>query len=315
MLNMKSKILKILKTEKNIVSGETLSRHLKISRVSIWKHIGKLKEFGYHIDSTPKGYRLINAPDVLYPWEFPGRESKIHYFDEVASTMDIAKNLARNDCPDFTVVIAGSQNKGRGRLKRTWLSSEGGLYFTIVLRPQMPPVLSSKVGFAAAMILARTLRRMFDIEAMVKWPNDILVGGMKISGMLSEMEAEADMVSFINIGIGINVNNDPTKSEPMASSLRNIIGREISRKELLTKFLNEFESYINSSYLDVVISEWKKYSVTLNSYVKIITAQEVSEGLAIDVDENGALILKLDNGSFKKILYGDCFHVDNRSKP
>ena len=307
---MKSKILKILRAERNIVSGVTLSRHLKISRVSIWKHIGKLKEFGYHIESTPKGYRLISAPDVLYPWEFPDRESKIHYFDEVASTMDIAKNLARNDCPDFTVVIAGSQNEGRGRLKRTWLSSAGGLYFTIVLRPQMPPVLSSRVGFAASMILARSLRRMFDIEAVVKWPNDILVGSMKISGMLSEMEAEADMVSFINIGIGINVNNDPTKSEPMASSLRNILGRKISRKQLLSKFLNEFESYINSSDLDFVISEWKKYSVTLDNYVKIITAQEVSEGLAVDVDENGALILKLDNGSTKKILYGDCFHVD-----
>jgi BirA family biotin operon repressor/biotin-[acetyl-CoA-carboxylase] ligase len=307
---MKSKILNILRKEKRIVSGETLSRHLKISRVSIWKHIGKLKEFGYQIESTPKGYRLISSPDVLYPWEFPGRESKIHYFEEIESTMDIAKNLARNDCPDFTVVIAGSQNRGRGRLKRTWLSSAGGLYFTIVLRPQMPPVLSSRVGFAAAMILAKTLRRRFDIEAVVKWPNDILVDGKKISGMLSEMEAEADMVSFINIGIGINVNNDPGKSEPMATSLRNILGRKIPKKPLLSGFLNEFESYINSSDLDLVVSEWKKYSVTLNSYVKIITGQEVSEGLALDVDENGALLLRLDNGSIKKILHGDCFHVD-----
>lgn len=307
---MKSKILNILRKEKSIVSGETLSRHLKISRVSIWKHIGKLKEFGYQIESTPKGYRLISSPDVLYPWEFPGRESKIHYFEEVESTMDIAKNLARNDCSDFTVVIAGSQNRGRGRLKRTWLSSAGGLYFTIVLRPQMPPVLSSRVGFAAAMILAKTLRRRFDIEAVVKWPNDILVDGKKISGMLSEMEAEADMVSFINVGIGINVNNDPEKSEPMATSLRNILGRKIPKKPLLSEFLDEFESYINHSDLDLVVSEWKKYSVTLNNYVKIITAQEVSEGLALDVDENGALILRLDNGSIKKILHGDCFHVN-----
>ena len=307
---MKSKILNILRTEKTIVSGETLSRHLKISRVSIWKHIGKLKELGYQIESTPKGYRLINSSDLLHPWEFPGRESKIHYFDEVESTMDIAKNLARNDCSDFTVVIAGSQNQGRGRLKRTWLSSAGGLYFTIVVRPQMPPVLSSRVGFAASMILARTLRRMFDIEAVVKWPNDILVGGKKISGMLSEMEAEADMVSFINIGIGINVNNDPTNSEPMATSLRHILGKKISRKSLLSEFLDEFEGYIDSSDLDLVVAEWKKYSVTLNRYVKIITAQEVSEGLAVDVDENGALILELNNGSTKKILYGDCFHVD-----
>lgn len=307
---MKSHILKILSTEKNIVSGVKLSDHLGVSRVSVWKHISRLKDFGYNIESSPKGYKLVSSPDTLYPWEFPDRESKIHYFDEVTSTMDIAKDLAGKDCPDFTVVIAGRQKKGRGRLKRIWLSSEGGLYFTIVLRPRITPVLSSRISFAASMILAGTLRRMFNIDAMVKWPNDILVDGMKISGILSEMEAEADMITYINIGIGINVNNDPTMSEPVASSLKKILGREISRKQLLSKFLDEFETELNSTDLDNVISEWKKYSVTLNRRVKIVTAHEVSEGLAVDVDENGVLLLKLDNGSIKKILYGDCFHED-----
>jgi BirA family biotin operon repressor/biotin-[acetyl-CoA-carboxylase] ligase len=311
---MKGQILKILRAERAAVSGEMLSSQLGVSRVSIWKHIKKLQEFGYDIKATSKGYRLISAPDVTYPWEFANRESKTHYFDEVTSTMDIARDLARKDCPHFTVVIAGCQKKGRGRLKRVWLSSEGGLYFTVVLRPQIPPVLSSRVNFAASMIMARTLRRMFKIDARVKWPNDILVDDRKLSGMLSEMEAEADMITFINIGMGINVNNDPTSNEPMAISIKEILGKEIPRKQLLSEFLDEFENRLNNASLDNVISEWKRYTVNLNRRVRIVTTRDVSEGLAMDVDENGALVLKLADGSFKKVIYGDCFHEDKSSK-
>lgn len=306
---MKGKILKILKAEQGVVSGEAISSELGISRVSVWKHLQKLQEFGYNIDASPMGYRLISSPDVLFPWEFPDREKKIHFFSEVTSTMDIARDFARKGCPHFTVVIAGCQNRGRGRLKRTWLSSQGGLYFTTILRPQISPVLSLRVNFAASLILAQTLNNMFDINARVKWPNDILVDGRKISGILSEIEAEADIVSFINVGIGININNDPTDSEPKAVSLKQLSGSEISRKRLLSDFLDNFENCINSKALDNIIQEWKKYTVTLNRYVKIVTHHEVLEGIAVDLDENGALTLELDDGSTKKVLYGDCFHL------
>ncbi len=309
---MKGKILNILRDEKNIVSGEILSDRLGISRVSIWKHIKKLREIGYPIEATSKGYCLISTPDVLYPWEFGDRESKIHYFDAVDSTMDVARELARNNCPHFTVVIAGRQTKGRGRLKRTWLSLEGGLYFSMILRPKIPPALSSRVNFAASMILARTLRKMFEIDAMVKWPNDILIDGRKVSGLLSEMEAETDRVRFINVGVGINVNNDPAVGEPMAISLKKILGRKISRRALLSEFLNSFESRLNHGTLENVVFEWKKYAETLNRQVRIVTNREISEGLAIDVDKNGALILKLADGSLKKITHGDCFHEEKR---
>ena len=305
---MKGQILKILKAETEIVSGEILSARLGISRVSVWKHIKKLQEVGYKIEATPKGYLFISAPDALYPWEFGEKEHNIHYFDEVDSTMDIARDLARKQCPHFTVVIAGRQKKGRGRLKRSWLSSEGGLYFTIVVRPKIPPVLSSRVNFAASMILAQTLRNMFNINAMVKWPNDVLVDGKKISGILSEMEAEIDRVSFISIGLGINVNNDPTPYEPMATSLKKILGKEVPRMKVLKAFLDHFEDAVNDAEFDNVVSEWKRYAETLNRHVRIVTSHEVSEGLAVDVDDNGALILKLADGSVKKIIYGDCFH-------
>ena len=305
---MKGKILKILRSENDVVSGETLSSHLGISRVSIWKHMKRLQDVGYDIQATPKGYRLINDPDVLFPWEFGDRELNVHYFDEVTSTMDVAGNLARNDSPHFTVVIAGRQSKGRGRLKRTWLSSEGGLYFTIILRPQIPPAFISRINFAASMIFAQTLHSMFHIDARVKWPNDILVNEKKVAGLLSEMEAETDMVTFINIGMGVNVNNDPTPREPMAVSLKKVLGRNISRKQLLSKFLDEFENRLNTDTLDNIISEWKSYTSTIGRQVKIVTTRDEFKGIAMDVDDTGALMLKLADGSIRKIIYGDCFY-------
>jgi BirA family biotin operon repressor/biotin-[acetyl-CoA-carboxylase] ligase len=304
----KGQLLKELRSQGDIVSGEQLSAILGISRVSVWKHIHKLQEFGYHILTTPNGYRLMDSPDIPFPWEFSDRGFNILYYPEVTSTMDTAKDLARKNCPDFTVVVAGRQTKGRGRLKRRWLSDDGGLYFTMVVRPDIPVLLSSRVNFLASLTLARVLREMLQIDAAVKWPNDILVDGRKVSGMLSELEAETDRVLFINIGMGINVNNDPSVVEPGASSLKKITGREISKKMLLARFLAEFEKRLRKAELENVISEWKKVTVTLNRRVKIVTHKEVSEGLAVDVEEDGALVLELADGTRKKIVYGDCFH-------
>ena len=304
----KGQLLKELRSQREIISGEKLSATLGISRVSVWKHIHKLQEFGYDIMSSPNGYRLIESPDIPFPWEFADGGFNILYYPELPSTMDTAKNLARKNCPDFTVVIAGRQTRGRGRLKRQWLSDDGGLYFTMVLRPDIPVLLSSRVNFLASLTLARVLRELFQIDAAVKWPNDILVAGRKISGMLSELEAESDRVLFINIGMGINVNNDPSVVEPGASSIKKITGREISKKMLLARFLDEFEKHLKTVELKNVISEWKKYTVTLNRQVKIVTHKEVSEGLAVDVEQDGALVLELADGSRKKVVYGDCFH-------
>jgi len=305
---MKGKILTEFRSRKDIVSGEYLSSILGISRVSVWKHIHKLQELGYQILSSASGYQLIDSPDVLYPWEFPDREARIHYFSELASTMDTAKELARKSCPDFTVVIAGRQTSGRGRLNRQWVSDDGGLYFTMVLRPNIPVALSSRMNFLASLTMAYILREMYQIEAAVKWPNDILVNERKLCGMLSELEAEADRVFFINIGMGVNVNNDPTGIEPGAISLKNILGREISRIRLLSSFLDEFEDRLKNVDFENVISEWKQYTVTLRRQVRIVTQREVSEGQALDVDDNGALVIELADGTQKTIVYGDCFH-------
>jgi len=304
---MKGRIIEALRAGNGIVSGQELSRTLGVSRVSVWKHIRNLQKCGYPIAATAKGYRLSGALDALFPWEFRGRESRIHYFPEVTSTMEVAKEMARKGYPHFTVVIAGRQQQGRGRLRRVWLADEGGLYFTMVLRPPVPTALAPRINFLAALVLAKTLNHLYRIDAKVKWPNDILVDGKKIAGMLSEMEAESDRVTFINMGIGVNVNNDPSDREPAATSLKKIFAKEFSRKTLLIDFLDAFESRLESLSLDAVIAEWKRYTLTLGRFVKIVTIRETVEGIAEDVDENGALLLRLEDGSIKKIVSGDCF--------
>jgi BirA family biotin operon repressor/biotin-[acetyl-CoA-carboxylase] ligase len=222
--------------------------------------------------------------------------------------MDIARDLAQKGCPDFTVVITELQSKGRGRMQRVWQSEQGGLYFTIVLRPDMAPSKSFRINFAASLVLAAVLQKLFHIDARVKWPNDILVDNMKICGMLSEMEAEAGKLSFVNLGIGVNVNNDPGEHEQRATSIKKCIGKTVSRRNLLSCFLDEFEKRIAGRSLDNIISQWKKASVTLGKRVRVVTVQDTLEGLAIDVDENGTLILKQKDGTVKQVIYGDCFH-------
>ena len=307
-VHMKRRIIEKLREKDRAVSGQTLSAQLGISRVSIWKHLQQLQALGYKITSSAKGYHLKVSPDVPFPWEFPERDSKIIYHTQLASTMDAAKELARKGCPDFTTVIAGRQTSGRGRLDRQWSSEKGGLYFTMVLRPDLPPVLSFRVSFLASLTLAEILNEMFGTDVRVKWPNDLLVDECKICGMLAELEAEADRVTFINIGIGLNVNNNPPSVEPAATSLRAILGRRVQQKEILSRFLDSFEAQMQAAAYNDVIERWKQFTVTLDRHVRVVTTREVFTGKAVDVDDTGALILKCSNGTLKTIRYGDCFH-------
>lgn len=310
---MKAAILDILRREKAFCSGETLSRELGVSRVTVWKHIQSLQALGYAVTSGPKGYRLTGIPDLLLPWEFPGREDRVHYHEELDSTMDAARRLARNGCPAGTVVIAGRQTRGRGRMARDWQSDEGGLYMTLVLRPELAVLESPKVCFAASLELARTLREAFGVDAAVKWPNDLLVDERKLAGMLSEMEADGDLVRFVNIGVGINVNNDPPAALS-AVSLKQLLGREVSRRDLLAAFLERLEPRLRpdslAETLDGVVAEWKAFTVTLNREVRVQTLRETVRGTAVDVDADGALMLRTSDGDIRRIVFGDCFHTE-----
>jgi BirA family transcriptional regulator, biotin operon repressor / biotin---[acetyl-CoA-carboxylase] ligase len=305
---IKRKILRILRQDQKATAESLLCREVRITPESLRKQILELQESGYEIRTTGNGFQLIHEPDNPYPWEFPGRESFIHYYKELSSTMDVAREMAGKGCPDFTVIISEFQRIGRGRLQRTWHSDAGGLYFTIVLRPKLAPVHSHRINFAASLVLAKVLQQLFHVDAKVKWPNDILVNNLKLSGMLSEMGVEADKLSYVNIGIGINVNNDPTGKEPNAVSLKKLLGTSIDRRKLLSSFLDSFQTAISGSLLENIIPQWKQYTMTIGRQVKIVTIKESYEGFARDINENGALILEQKDGSLIEVIYGDCFH-------
>lgn len=307
-MDTKQTIYNLLNRADEVVSGETLSAELGVSRVSVWKHVQGLVKSGVSIVSSPKGYRLTRDPDSLVPWAFDAWQDRIHYFQETGSTMDEAMVLARRGCVDFSVVVAQRQTHGRGRMQRTWLSADGGLYFTVVVRPDIPMMLAGLVNLAAAVVMAKLLRSLYQVEACLKWPNDILVGNHKLCGLLSQMEAEGDQVAHMNIGVGLNVNNAPETEAPMAISLKALLGRPVPRREILVAFLNLFENRMSTFDPDAVISEWKSNNVTLGRTVCVITVKDMVEGTAVDVDAHGGLILQLADGTCQTVMHGDCFH-------
>jgi len=302
---MRKGILRALYQAKGYISGELISKRLGISRVAVWKHIQTLKREGYIIDASPKGYKLISSPDLLLPDEFIGLRQKVYYLKEVSSTMDVAKKLAKRG--KEAIVIAETQTSGRGRLGRRWHSEKGGIYFTIILRPKIGPAHAQIINLMAAVSVARAIRALFNLEAKLKWPNDVLIRGKKVCGILAEMEAEMDVIKFVNLGIGINANNPISLYEEGATSIKEELGRDISRKELLMCVLNEIEKR-KSLLGEEIISEWKALSSTINKKVRIIMQDEVVEGEAIDIDTDGALILRANKG-IRRIIAGDCIHL------
>jgi len=305
----RQKILKFLKENPKYVSGEFLSKKLGISRVSVWKHIRNLQQDGYIIDASQKGYRLISSPDLLLPYEFPGWEEKIFHFNELDSTMNIARKMAKEGAKEWTIIIAETQTQGKGRLGRKWLSSKGGIYFTVILRPKITPLYAPRINLMASIAVARTIRKLFNLKAELKWPNDVLLNGKKICGILAEMDAEIDKINYVNLGIGINVNNIISKQEETAISLKEILGKEVDRKSFfysLLKELKETQALLNKADL---LEEWKRLSATLNKIVKVITINGEIIGKAIDIDAYGALLIKTSEGSLKSIFAGDCIHL------
>ena len=236
------------------------------------------------------------------------QQAVLHHLAETGSTMDVARNLALEGCPHFTVVVADTQTGGRGRMDRTWRSDPGGLYMTLVLRPDIPAADGLKLTFLASLTLAQTVRRCCNIDAGVKWPNDILVKEKKLAGLLSEMQAAGSRIDFVNIGIGINVNNDPARFEPGATSIKAETGATFSREVLLDEFLGALKAGLQNTSLPSVIQQWKTLAVSLGRPVTVITPRETVTGTAEDVNESGALLVRMSDGDLREICYGDCFH-------
>lgn len=235
-----------------------------------------------------------------------GREVKI--FDSVTSTNDVAFDLALKGAIDGTVVIASEQTKGRGRMSREWISvKDEGIYLSLILRPQIRPDEAQEVTLMSALSVVKAIREVTALSALIKWPNDVLVKDKKVCGILIEMDAESDRVKFLVVGIGVNINTSQKYLPSTATSLKSITGEEIKLEKFLLELLNQLDKYYSVFKQDksAIIKESKELTHLWGKRLKIKTLDKEIEGQAIDLDERGALIVRLDNGFMEKVLSGD----------
>ncbi len=237
---------------------------------------------------------------------------KIYHYDRVSSTNDLAKKIARKGTEDRIVILAETQAYGKGRLGRRWLSPMGGVWLSIILRPQFSPKEALKLTFVMSSAVAKTIKAMYGLETEVKWSNDVLVEGRKVCGILTETSTREDIVDFVVVGVGINANVDlesfPSNLRNSVTSLKHELGRKIERKALTKSLLQNFESRyrrLQQGLWSVLLREWKSLAAFLGSHVEVAGFDEVLYGKAVDVVEDGALIIRLDDGTLKKIVAGD----------
>lgn len=317
----KEEVLDALRDAGGYVSGESLAERMGISRAAVWKHVHALVKEGYGIDvAQGKGYRLVAVPDRLYSQEVRrGLQTRligrrVVHLDTTGSTNTVARRAAEEGVEEGMVVIAETQSQGKGRLGREWLTGKGGLWMSVVLRPPIDPMHAPEVTLLAAVSVAKALRGA-GLEAAIKWPNDVLVNGKKICGILTEMSAEADAVGFIVLGIGVNVNNDVPLAT--ATTMRAELGRPVDRvrfTQALLEMLDEDYLTFRSEGFTPILWSWRRLSDTLGRTVEVATHDSVIVGVAQDVDEDGALIVKTRDGAVRKVVSGDCRHVRGTRK-
>jgi BirA family transcriptional regulator, biotin operon repressor / biotin---[acetyl-CoA-carboxylase] ligase len=296
-----------------------------ITRSAVWKNIKELRDMGYDIQSSQKeGYRLVHSTSKLLPYEISKKlgtqviGSRMRYFEHTPSTNGVGKQICSEGDPKKlhgTVIIAEEQTGGVGRMGRAWISPAGGIWITIVLTPHVPVDHIFMITMAGSVAVARAIRKEFELGALIKWPNDIFIGKKKIGGLLLEMSAEADIVHYCLLGIGIDVNN-PVKDfeadlQRDITSISAEIGHDIDRAAFLARILKEFENryqLVESGEYEAITQEWKSLSATLENRVLIRTLKNSFEGDAIDIDEFGALIVRKDNGKLERVIAGDCTH-------
>lgn len=303
-----------------IVSGEELSASLGVSRTAVWKHIKTLKEIGYHIAAVPsQGYRLVSSPDILVPAEISsglatrriGR--RLICFRETESTNAVAFRLAEEGAEEGTVVIAEAQQLGKGRLGRRWESPPGvNLYCSLILRPPVLPMQAAQLTFLSAVAVARAIAATTPLHPEIKWPNDVLVGGGKVAGLLNEMSSETEKVHFIVLGIGININmrrdQFPADLRHPATSLALEAGRAVSRLEvtraLLAALDDTYATYLDHGY-GAIREEWLSLCTMNGREVRVTFQDSFRAGMVIGIDEDGALLLRLHDGRVERVLAGD----------
>ncbi len=320
-VSVKARVLSLLKKQSpDYISGEEISRLLGVSRTAVWKHIRKLRNSDYQIESRARtGYRLVRAPDRLEDHELAALlqtcliGNHLVYRETVDSTNELAKKLAHQGTAEGTVVVAETQTGGKGRMGRIWYSPAGqGLWFSVILKPPLAPPDIPGLNLVWAVAVAKTIQEFTGLAAGIKWPNDILINDRKVAGVLTEMNAEIDKVNYLIVGIGVNVNLDSKTIPPhlagTVTSLTEQKGSRVARLELLAALLNNldllYQEFLAGKF-NTIMSAWRQMSVTLHRWVRIKSQNGVEEGIAFDLDESGALLLMKKDGSVKKILYGD----------
>lgn len=316
-------ILTVLKAAgEGWVSGEELSRQLGVSRTAIWKQIEGLRAAGYTLEAQPRsGYRLAGSPDAVTARELlPHLTTRsfgrhLEYRESVGSTNELAKQLARAGAPEGLLVIADEQTAGKGRLGRAWSTPKGSaLAMSLLLRPDLPPYLAPRVTLVAAVAVAEAVREVAGLPVGIKWPNDIQIQGRKLCGILTEMEAEVERIAFVVCGIGVNVNLEreamPPDFRESATSLMSEKGERLARAPLAAAILARFETGYDSlvaGRFDQVLERWRRLSVTLGQNVRVLSAAGAPdlEGVAEEVDQDGALLVRLPDGRLHRVLAGE----------
>lgn len=323
---MKEVILEMLKEAvPGYLSGEGIAGKLGISRTAVWKNIKNLQKAGYVIEGSPRlGYRLLSVPDLLYPAEIcEGLETEtiardpslVYHFAQLATTNDCLKELAEKGAPEGTVIFAEEQIAGKGRLGRTWSSPRNkGIWLSVLLRPNKPLEEISVFTLLTAVAVARSINKKCpDITAGIKWPNDILIKGRKVCGILTELKAEADRLHYLITGIGLNygaASNDfpPELKEIATSILLESKGpppaRMVMAREILRQLDSIYHDYLNLG-TEEILKQWREFNITLGKKVTIKSLRETFSGVALGIDQMGALIVAGSGGGQKRFITGE----------
>jgi BirA family biotin operon repressor/biotin-[acetyl-CoA-carboxylase] ligase len=306
---MRYKILELLKQRGDFVSGEEIGEQLNVSRTAVWKNITRLKEEGYAIESvTNRGYRLIDDGDVLNACEVDIKNSV--YLPEVDSTNLEAKRIAQKDFEDKLLVFCSRQTAGRGRLGRSWEDNGDNVCMSYLFKPDISPLEAPQLTLVSGLALAEALREITGLELGIKWPNDIVVGGKKLSGILTEMSAEMDHINYVVVGIGVNVNcvNFDGELKDKATSLAIELGHSLKRSEVIKgcaeKIFEYYDRFCKYGFTDFV-DEYNSKCINVGKMVKAIYKTRLQSGLAKGVDENGGLIILGEDGKEVTVTSGE----------
>jgi BirA family biotin operon repressor/biotin-[acetyl-CoA-carboxylase] ligase len=315
----KDDILQLLRSSSSgFVSGARLAATMGVSRTAVWKHIRALEQDGYEIAAVPsKGYRLTSSPDLIIRGELlRGLRTHIigksvRYFPDTPSTNAVAMELAQRGEADGMVVLAEAQTAGRGRLGRTWVSPRGNLYLSVLLRPPVPVGKAPLLTLVGAVAVASAIRQHLELPAGIKWPNDILLAGRKVAGLLTELSAEQDRIRHVVLGIGVNVNmalrDLPPEVRRRSTTLAEEAGAHVDRTALLRLMLEVLDRWYGRFLEgeDAVLAAWKELNVTLGKRVTVSGAGADFTGIARGVDQEGRLLVRLSDGTLRQVAAGD----------